>query len=49
MLADTFLSADSVCKQIGPRSGPTERWSLSGSEPFDTLIFLKKDSRRQKV
>ena len=48
------LSADSLCKQIGPRSGPTK----FGSNLFDTqMVFLnfflkklilKKISRRQK-
>ena len=32
-----------LCKQFGPRSGPTELRSWSGSKPFDTLIeFLKE-------
>ena len=43
-------SADHLCKQLGPRSGPTERRSRSGSKSFDTeryafekhkLIFKK--------
>ena len=39
-----FLSsADNLCKQFGPRSGPREHWSLTESKLFDTLImFLKK-------
>ena len=52
-------SADNICKQFGPRSGPTEHWAWSGSKPFDTQIvflkeflekldFEKKISRRQK-
>ena len=36
-------SADSVCKQFGPRSGPTERRSRSGPKPFiPEIIFLKR-------
>ena len=35
-------SADNLRKWFGPRSGPTEGWSSSGSKQFDTLIvFLK--------
>ena len=33
-------SADTFCKQFGPRSEPTERQSRSGSKPFDTLIVF---------
>ena len=40
-------SADSLCKQFGPRSGPTKCRAWSGSKLFDTLmvflIFFKKD------
>ena len=43
-------SADNLCKQFGPRSGPTLSWSSSGSKRFDTLTlivfqkeFLKKN------
>ena len=36
-----------LCKQFGPRSGPTERRSRSGSKLFDTLIvFLKEFSKK---
>ena len=39
----TFLdfcsSADNLCKQFGPRSGPTTCQSWSGSKPLDTLIW----------
>ena len=39
-----FLSiADNLCKQFGPRSGPTKCWSWSGSNLFDTLIGFPKD------
>ena len=49
---NSFLASDDFChllitlaKQFGPRSGPTECRSWSGSKPFDTLIadeFFKK-------
>ena len=32
-------SADNLCKQFGPRSGPTLCRAWSGSKLFDTLIF----------
>ena len=38
-----LLSADNLCKQFGPRSGPTEFWSRSGSKPFDTVIVFLKE------
>ena len=31
-------SADDLCKQFGPISGPTKRQALSGSKLFDTLM-----------
>ena len=35
-------SADNLCKQFGPRSGPTECRSRSGPKQLDTLmVFLK--------
>ena len=41
--ASSNLSADYLYKQFGPRSGPTECQSWSGSKRFDTLIvFLKQ-------
>ena len=33
-----------ICKQFGPRSGPTKCWAWSGSKLFDTLMLLKKSS-----
>ena len=39
----TLSSADSLYKQFGPRSGPTERRSRSRSKPFDTLIVFLKE------
>ena len=51
-------SADNLCKQFGPRSGPTKCRAWSGSKLFDTLtVYLKEFfekvdfenfSRRQK-
>ena len=36
-------SADDLCKQIGPRSGPTKCRAWSWSKLFDTLmVFLKE-------
>ena len=32
-------SADYICKQFGPRSGPTQCQAWSGSELFDTLMI----------
>ena len=42
-LVETFSSADNIHKQFGPRSGPTECWSCSGSKLFDTLIVFLKE------
>ena len=36
-------SADNLCKQFGPRSGPTECWSFAGTKLFDTLIVFLKE------
>ena len=36
-------SADKLCKQSGPRSGPTKRQAWSGSKLFDTLMVFLKD------
>ena len=39
----TPMSADNLCKQSGPRSRPSENWSLTGSKLLDTLkVFLKE-------
>ena len=36
-------SADNLGKQLGPRSGPTNRRACSGSKLFDILmVFLKE-------
>ena len=36
-------SAGNLCKQIGPRSGPTFCRARSGSKVFDTqMVFLKE-------
>ena len=38
-----MLSADNLCKQSGPRSGPIKPWYLSGFKLFDTqIVFLKE-------
>ena len=37
------LSADYLCKQFGPRSGPIECLSIPGSKAFDTLIVFLKE------
>ena len=43
-----LLSADNLCNQFGPRSGPTKCRAWSGSKLFDSLMVLKK-SRIQRV
>ena len=41
------MSADNLCKQFGPRSGPTKRRARSGSRMIDTLVvFLKQYSEK---
>ena len=36
-------SADNLCKQLRPRSGPTKRRACSGSNLFDTqMVFMKE-------
>ena len=46
-------SADNICKQFGPRSGPIKRRAGSGSKLFATLIvfleeFFEKVGRHKK-
>ena len=37
------MSANNLCKQLGPRSGPTQHQSWSGSKQFNTLtVFMKE-------
>ena len=36
-------SADDLCKQFGPRSGPTKCRAWSGSKQFDTLMVFPKE------
>ena len=36
-------SADNICKQFGPSSGPTKCRVCSGSKQFDTLIIFLKE------
>ena len=39
----TLSSAENICKQFGPRSGPTECRSRSGSKLVDTMrVFLEE-------
>ena len=38
-----------LCKQFGPRSGPTECQSWSGSKLFDTCKFGKKSADDKKA
>ena len=38
------MSADNLCKQFGPRPGPTKCQAWSGSKMFDTRMVLKKSS-----
>ena len=38
----TLSSAGNLCKQFGPRSGPTECQACSGSKLFDTDSVLKE-------
>ena len=35
-------SADYLCKQFGPRSGPTRRRAWSGSKRLGTLLIFPK-------
>ena len=42
-------SANNLCKQLGPRPGPTNCRAWSGSKLFDTLIVLKKKSNIKRV
>ena len=38
-----MLSADNICKQIGPRSGSTKCWAWSGCNLFGApMVFLKE-------
>ena len=37
------LSADNLCKQLGPRSGLTKHHTWSGSKLFDTLMVFPKE------
>ena len=40
------LSADDLCKQIGPRSSRTICRACSGSKLFDIRMVLKKSSNK---
>ena len=39
----TLSSADNLCKQFVPRSGPTKCRAWSGSKLFDTLMVFRKE------
>ena len=41
-------SADTFCKQFGPRSGPTRCWVYSVSKLFDILIVFLKEFFKKK-
>ena len=41
-------SADNLCKQFGPRSGPAKHRARSGSKLFDTLPIFRKYFFRKK-
>ena len=36
-------SVDKLCKQFGPRSGPTKRRAWSGANLFDSQMVLLKE------
>ena len=42
-------SADNLCKQIRPRSGPTKCRACSGSNLFDTQMVLLKEFFSKKM
>ena len=52
-----MLSADNLCEQFGPRSGPTKRLAWSGStdaryflkEFFEKVNFEKKSADYRKI
>ena len=43
LLGQLFLSVDNLCKQLGPRSGPTKCWASSGSKLLEVLMELLKE------
>ena len=42
-------SADNLCKQFGPRPGPTSCRARPGSKLFDTLMVLKTLSGPERI
>ena len=38
-------SADNLCKQFGPKLGPTQHWARSGPKLFDTLMVFQNSER----
>ena len=46
-------SAGNICKQSGPRSGPTKRWAITRSKLSDAFYgipekYLKKEMKNKK-
>ena len=41
------MSADNLCKQFGPRSGPTKCWAWSGSKLFDSRMVMKNPAFKE--
>ena len=44
-----MLYAYNICKQFGPRSGPTKCHARSKSKLFDTLIVFLKDYFKKMI
>ena len=42
-------SADNLCKQFGPRSGPTKCRAWSRSKPFDNLMKFQKEISKKLI
>ena len=40
---NTRRQRDNLCKQFGPRLGPTQHQALSGSKLFNTLIVFQEE------
>ena len=45
----SMWSVDNLCKQFGPRSGPTEHQSRSVFTPFDTLKVSRQQQKHEKL
>ena len=46
LTSSDMSSADNLCKQFGPRSGPTECRFWSGSKLFDTQSDLERNLKK---